>query len=80
MEVLLHSITEQIGNEEGNGNSYSSIEYRFLDESPEIIANYYRLKQIDFDGQYEDSGLVRADNIKSRIRIYHTTAYNYIHG
>ncbi len=47
-----------IGKIQGSGNSQSTIEYTFIDESPNIGLNYYRLKQVDFDGQFEYSKVI----------------------
>jgi hypothetical protein len=69
---------ETIGKVNGSGNSYASIYYRHVDKSPNSGANYYRIKQIDFDGKYEYSDILRADNMKSRISIYPTTTSDYI--
>lgn len=49
---------EMIGKIQGSGNSQSTIEYSFIDESPNIGLNYYRLKQVDFDGQFEYSKVI----------------------
>lgn len=68
----------KIGKVIGTGNSYSTIDYRFVDESPESGSNYYRLKQVDYDGKYEYSDIVRADNTTSRIKIYPTNTTDYI--
>lgn len=68
----------QIGKVEGNGNSYNSIDYRFLDDNSGTGANYYRLKQIDYDGKYEYSDILRADNTSSKINIYPTASSNSI--
>ncbi len=38
-----------------NGNSNTRLDYTFTDHSPAEDINYYRLKQTDFDGQYEYS-------------------------
>ncbi|MCB0521907.1 MAG: T9SS type A sorting domain-containing protein [Lewinellaceae bacterium] len=46
---------ENIGFVLGHGTSTTSHEYRFLDEKPLPGTNYYRLRQIDFDGQYSFS-------------------------
>lgn len=45
---------ESVGTVEGNGNSLKEINYSFVHEWPKQ-ANYYRLKQQDYDGAYEYS-------------------------
>jgi hypothetical protein len=40
---------------DGAGNSITNIEYEYLDESPSNGINYYKLRQTDYDGKYEDS-------------------------
>ncbi len=45
----------EIGEVTGSGNSSELLMYSFVDEQPMVGLNYYRLKQIDFDGQYEHS-------------------------
>ncbi|MFM9943803.1 MAG: T9SS type A sorting domain-containing protein [Bacteroidia bacterium] len=45
-----------IGRVEGNGNSSQLIKYEFIDEQP-LVSNYYRLKQMDFDGRFEYSSV-----------------------
>ncbi len=44
---------QPIGTVEAAGESQQRIDYTFLDRSPLIGANYYRLKQVDLDGAYE---------------------------
>ena len=44
-----------IGSVRGNGNSSSHINYNFTDNAPIIGLNYYRLKQVEFYGQSENS-------------------------
>ena len=39
-----------IGEVKGAGNSADFVDYRFTDENPAEGMNYYRLRQIDFDG------------------------------
>jgi len=43
---------ETIGEVEGAGTSYETLHYAFTDEKPLPDWNYYRLKQVDFDGQF----------------------------
>lgn len=47
----------KIGQTEGAGNSYHTQQYNFFDPVPAEGKNYYRLKQIDFDGQFVYSEL-----------------------
>ncbi len=42
-----------IGTVQGAGNSSSDINYSLVDYQPETGTNYYRLKQVDFDGQFK---------------------------
>lgn len=46
---------EAIGEVAGNGNSAVLIEYTFIDRQPLFGVNYYRLEQVDYDGQSENS-------------------------
>lgn len=48
-------IWENIDFVEGHGTTLEKQVYTFLDENPFSGLNYYRLKQIDFDGQFEYS-------------------------
>lgn len=50
-------IFSNIGSVEGAGNSYGKTSYSFTDTDPQEGVNYYRLKQIDYDGQFEYSEL-----------------------
>ncbi len=49
----------------GAGNSNSVKEYSAIDENPYEGVSYYRLKQTDFDGNYEYSDLVAVEYINS---------------
>ena len=44
----------EIGRIEGAGNSNSQMDYKFIDEDPYIGISYYKLKQTDFDGIFEE--------------------------
>ncbi len=49
----------EIGQLQGSGTSYSPQSYRFSDERPEKGRNYYRLKQVDFDGKFTYSNIIQ---------------------
>jgi hypothetical protein len=52
---------EMIGFIEGHGNSNSPKEYSFVDSNPNSGINQYRLKQIDVDGSFEYSEIVKVE-------------------
>ncbi|MEO0728232.1 MAG: T9SS type A sorting domain-containing protein [Bacteroidota bacterium] len=58
---MLHSIDgldwRNIGFVAGNVNAQESNSYAFTHSKPVIGDNYYRLRQLDFDGQYSDSAI-----------------------
>lgn len=51
---------EWIGFVKGNGTTYNVSRYTFTDFSPNSGTEYYRLKQLDFDGAFEYSPIVYA--------------------
>ena len=65
------SFTE-LGTVTGAGNSQKEIDYSFTDYAPTTGTNYYRLKQVDFDGSYTFSDVrsVEFDLDKEQILIY----------
>lgn len=48
---------ETIGEVEGAGTTYEPQSYQFYDGNPSEGTNYYRLKQVDFDGSHEFSAI-----------------------
>jgi hypothetical protein len=52
------NVFRTIGEVRGNGTTSTPIDYAYLDENPETGMNYYRLKQIDFDGKFEYSEVI----------------------
>ncbi len=54
-----HSINgtyfNEIGRVPGNGFSNQTLKYNYLHQSPALGLNYYRLKQVDFNGAFEYS-------------------------
>jgi hypothetical protein len=49
---------ETIGTIPGSGNTTYTVSYEFSDERPVIGYSYYRIKQTDFDGQYDYSKII----------------------
>jgi hypothetical protein len=49
----------------GNGMTLETQNYTFTDDAPLAGVNYYRLKQVDFDGQFEYSNIVNIQTIES---------------
>ncbi len=59
-----------IGEMEGDGTTNETKHYEYIHTSPSIGINYYRIKQVDYDGQYSYSDIasVRYDgNIETNI-------------
>ena len=42
----------------GNGNSHEVNNYQFTDETPLFGSNFYRLRQVDYNGTFEFSNIV----------------------
>lgn len=62
---------ESIGQVNGSGNSSNEIKYQFRDKEPTRGINYYRLRQVDYNGNYEYSTIVAIDNtMRSGFSIY----------
>jgi len=65
-----------IGRVEGNGNSRSIIDYNFIDYNLSKTS-YYRLKQVDFDGQFEYSDIVAIKNIEHNLELLKQTSTSF---
>ncbi|MFY0628177.1 MAG: T9SS type A sorting domain-containing protein [Reichenbachiella sp.] len=48
---------QKVGQRNGHGDSNEPLSYYFLHATPALGMNYYRLKQVDFDGQFEYSDI-----------------------
>lgn len=53
---------EKIATIKGAGNSTSNKKYNFVDTEPKQELNYYRLRQVDYDGKSEVSSIISIDN------------------
>jgi hypothetical protein len=62
----------KIGKVMGSGTKITDTDYTFADEKPHAYKNYYRLKQVDFDGHFEYSSaiLVEASTSSSLATVY----------
>ncbi|MBK9284460.1 MAG: T9SS type A sorting domain-containing protein [Sphingobacteriaceae bacterium] len=63
-----------------NGNSSAQIDYEFIDLNQTSDVNYYRLKQVDFDGTYSFSQIVSLLKQKEKNAITFSIYPNPNHG
>lgn len=52
---------EAIGKLSGAGDSYEMLDYKWMDYAPLVGSNYYRIKQVDFDGKFSYSETILVD-------------------
>jgi hypothetical protein len=71
---------EKIGEIAGVGDSDEVQFYEFLHSNPSDGINYYRLRQIDFDGEFDYSGIVSIEfeNENIQFKIYPNPATDFI--
>ncbi len=62
----------EIDKVQGHGNTSETKQYTYIHEAPSIGANYYRIKQVDYDGQssYSDVMSVMYESDGGDVRIY----------
>jgi len=63
-------IFKQIGVVAGGGTTYITRNYQFEHQNPAKGVNYYRLKQVDFDGAFEYSDMVTVDMGNKKVGKY----------
>jgi hypothetical protein len=64
-------VFDEIGTVAGMGNSTSLTEYKFTDKYPIQGMNYYRLRQVDFDGVFSYSGIMSQEvQLQEEIQLY----------
>ncbi|MDP2363802.1 MAG: T9SS type A sorting domain-containing protein, partial [Ignavibacteria bacterium] len=61
---------QSIGFVGGSGSSTENNSYSFLDNSKLYEKNYYRLKQIDYDGSYEYSNVIEVSVPLNNFKLY----------
>lgn len=59
-----------VGTIDGNGTTSETIEYSFTDRSPLSGTSYYRLRQVDFDGTDDYSGLMLITNAQIGFEVF----------
>ncbi len=72
---------DKIGFVNGHENSNSIKKYSFADSNSKSGVSYYKLKQIDFDGQYEFSKVISINKIPSianSLEIYPNPTTDYV--
>ena len=67
-----------IGNVIGAGNSNSIIDYSFTDDDISNQTSYYRLKQIDFNGEYSYSNTIATSCSSNNFNVYPNPASDII--
>lgn len=71
---------KSIGIVAGAGNSNEVLNYQFIDNNPIAKTMYYRLKQVDFDGKWENSEIVAIErNSLGTIDIFPNPVNNLLH-
>lgn len=70
----------EIGRVQGAGNSDEAQQYSLIDKQPMAGVNYYRLRQVDFDGttHFHKIVSVHFDAVDSDIRIAPTAVANHV--
>jgi hypothetical protein len=66
---------EKIGEVTGAGDSKEPLHYGFVDMRPFIGKNYYRLRQVDFDGQFEYSKVILVNFESSNAHWFDVVVY-----
>lgn len=72
---------QEVNKIKGVGNSSSRLSYSEIDYNPYNGLSFYRLKQTDFDGQFEYSKIISThikNNEKSHVKIYPNPSNNQI--
>jgi len=64
-----------IGKIDGAGNSSIATNYKFYDKKPSVGKNYYRVIQVDFDGDLQYSNVAAAQFKTNDIVVYPNPVY-----
>ncbi len=69
---------QNIGKLPGSGNSSSVKQYCFIDKLPFSGLNYYRIRQVDFDGTDSFSSIINLNIDSKNINIFPNPVRNYL--
>ena len=70
IQESLDGITwKSVGVKPGAGNSNMTIYYSYLVSFNEYVYHYYRLKQVDYDGNFEIFDIISLDNTRSYMKV-----------
>jgi len=72
------SLWNEIDRIDGAGNSQTIIHYSIVDTNPWIGISYYRLTQVDYDGNYETFGAIALGFYETNLLVYPNPAQNII--
>lgn len=73
---------EPLATMNGSGNSNEIVHYYFMDENPIQGLAYYRIKQTDFDGNFDYSQVLPVDFLDQKlpwVNVYPSPASEFIH-
>jgi Secretion system C-terminal sorting domain len=74
-------VFSKIGEVKGNGNSTITQNYQYTDVTPTKGINYYRLRQVDFDGTESVSKTVSVNfdsKVQNKVKVYPTLVLNAV--
>lgn len=67
----------------GAGFSSNVLKYTYLDQNPYSDVNYYRIKQVDYDGKFDFSQIVMVNSLVEQanvnLKLYPNPAVDYVH-
>ena len=72
---------EELTKVDGAGNSFTTLNYSVKDNEPHLGISYYRLKQVDFNGQFSYSEIASVtieDQMSSKVNIFPNPTNNLI--
>lgn len=61
---------QAIGSVKGQGNSAANVSYQFTDPNAETVYTYYRLKQVDLDGNFAYSRIIAVKGYHQELTVH----------